>query len=240
MDYFRNLPKVEYSNNIVTNLLARAIIKDYIKTAIDISVPYICADHERADTIAHNYYGDSNLSWIIFYANDILDPITDWFKTEYEFNLYLNNKYQSSDDTRPGFQIANEQIHHYENENGRIVDYHTFVNDVAQTINAPNNFPSTGYKINDIIIMADSNGKETKIKVMKVDSLGNVVLFIPIFDDTINGIYRVETGGKTLKTNFDYEITINEQKRSIKLINYYYHSMIVEQFKTLFTTDGVI
>ena len=240
MEYFRYLPKIEYSDNITINITARAILKEQIRTNIDIYLPYLLSDHERPDTLAEAYYGNANWSWLIFYANDIIDPIRDWFKNETEFNIYLDRKYQTATDVRPGFEIANNRIHHYENENGLQVDFLTFINDVADTVNSANTFPSTGYHINDILIMVDSEGNETKAKILKVNEYGYILNFIPIYDDSIHGVYRVNTGAKKIVTCLDYEEELNESKRRINLIHEAYAATIVEQFKNIFENTGGI
>lgn len=96
MEYFKNFPYTEFSDNQCVNIMVRSKIKDYIKKNIFLYNDYYVEDYERADIIANTYYGNYKYTWLIFYANDIFDPIRDWFLSYSEFQSYLNFKYQET------------------------------------------------------------------------------------------------------------------------------------------------
>ncbi len=56
---------------------------------------YVIKDGERPDTIANAYYGDSNFVWLIFLANDVVDPYYDWPLTQQQFKDFIIEKYGS-------------------------------------------------------------------------------------------------------------------------------------------------
>jgi hypothetical protein len=68
---------------------------------------YQVQDHDRPDTIAHKYYDNSQLDWIIFLANQIHDPYFEWPLNFKQFNDYITQKYGS-------LSSASATIHHYE------------------------------------------------------------------------------------------------------------------------------
>ncbi len=68
---------------------------------------YTLKEGERPDMIAHKYYGDSSLDWILLIANNIYDPIFDWHMPQTQFESYLEHKYGS-------LEYAYQTIHHYE------------------------------------------------------------------------------------------------------------------------------
>ncbi len=68
---------------------------------------YTVKEGERPDIIAHKYYGDSSLDWLILLANNIFDPIFDWHLPQYQFEEYLAAKYGS-------LEFAFQNVHHYE------------------------------------------------------------------------------------------------------------------------------
>jgi hypothetical protein len=68
--------------------------------------PYRVKDHERPDTIAFDYYGDSKYAWLVLMANDILDPYNDWPMSDADFNSFIVSKYGS-------VEQAMEQVDHF-------------------------------------------------------------------------------------------------------------------------------
>jgi len=93
MDYFKYFPQLNYSNQQSINILARTKIREYLKKNTYLFYQYVLNDDERADILSERYYGSWKYTWIIFYANDIFDPIRDWVKSENEFMNYINYKY---------------------------------------------------------------------------------------------------------------------------------------------------
>jgi hypothetical protein len=51
--------------------------------------------NERADTIAHHYYQDSYMDWLLYFANDVVDPYYGWYLNGMQFAAYITNKYGS-------------------------------------------------------------------------------------------------------------------------------------------------
>lgn len=109
MDYFRYFPKVEYSPGVtLSNLLLRADMAKDIINRYGVFYPYRIKDHERADTVAFDYYGDSKYYWLVLAANDILDPYHDWPLCDRDFDAYIRSKYGR-------LETAMSTVHHYEN-----------------------------------------------------------------------------------------------------------------------------
>ena len=115
MAYFRYYPKIAYDvrgieNNeqydAITNLLSRVLVKCHGWADIDGSAhealvgichyqKYLIRDGDRPDTLAHQFYGDSELHWLFFYANGskLLNPYYDWPLTQYDLNKFVDKKY---------------------------------------------------------------------------------------------------------------------------------------------------
>lgn len=107
-DYFRYFPQVEYLDNVVLrNLMLRADIASDIIYRYGVFYPYRVRDHERADTIAFDYYGDSSYFWLVMAANDVLDPYHDWGLSDKDFLEYIKAKYGT-------IEYAMSTVHHYE------------------------------------------------------------------------------------------------------------------------------
>ena len=93
--YFSTFPKVLYFDRVATNLTLRAAFIDRLKQLSSVYYPYEVRDGDTADVIASKYYGDSSFDWLVYMANDIIDPYTQWPKTYAQFEDYIVKKYGS-------------------------------------------------------------------------------------------------------------------------------------------------
>ncbi len=162
MAYFEYFPTIGYDvrgekNNVrvqsITNVLVRIRKKmNVINSAF--FEQYFISDGDRADTLAHQIYGDSTLHWVIMYANYMTNPYYDWPLPYFDLQKFVAKKYP---DNING-------IHHYED--------------------------------------ADK---------YQVDSTAS---------------------GATAVTNFIYEESLNDSKRSINIIRGEYIPQIINEFKS--------
>lgn len=95
--YFEKFPLISYSNNIVTNILAKVVFTEVAKKTTTTFYPYIIENGERPDLIAENYYGDSKYSWVVYLSNYLIDPYYEWPLNENEFKEYIVSKYGTVD-----------------------------------------------------------------------------------------------------------------------------------------------
>jgi hypothetical protein len=115
-NYFRKLPDLDYPSLLndragssdtvrVKNLFRRAAIReDFFSRFVNFTKYKISGD-DRPDNVAEKLYGSADLDWIILVSNNIIDIKNDWPMTEYDLNVYLNDKYSED-------QLV--KIHHYE------------------------------------------------------------------------------------------------------------------------------
>jgi|TARA_B100001079_G_scaffold69670_1_gene59444 hypothetical protein len=122
-EYFKNMPALYYRfdtgtnhagkkidiihQKLVTDISLRHRLKQSIKSAIYTKQLYNIPEGERADTLSLRYYGGFEYVWLIFLANNILDPIFDWPLSQDELIKHIICKYGSLD-------AANSGVHHYE------------------------------------------------------------------------------------------------------------------------------
>jgi hypothetical protein len=121
MKYFEYLPEIEYSELAATNIMVRAKVRDFVLNNAAVYYLHRIEDGERPDTLATKYYGNASYTWLIFYANDIFDPIFDWPMTSEQLNAHLINTYGN-------LQVAQQTPHHYLLDNEYIIDRETFLN----------------------------------------------------------------------------------------------------------------
>ncbi len=122
-EYFKNMPALYYKfdtgtnhagkkidiihQKLVTDISLRHRLKQSIKSAIYTKQLYNIPEGERADTLSLRYYGGFEYVWLIFLANNILDPIFDWPLSQDELRKHIICKYGSLD-------AAHSGVHHYE------------------------------------------------------------------------------------------------------------------------------
>jgi hypothetical protein len=121
MKYFEYLPQFEYSELAATNIMVRAKVREFVLNNAVVYYSHRIEDGERPDTLASKYYGNASYTWLIFYANDIFDPIFDWPLTNEAFIASLIHKFGN-------LQITQQTPHHYLLEGKYIIDRETYLN----------------------------------------------------------------------------------------------------------------
>ena len=122
MAYFRYFNKIGYDvrgvkNNLqidnVTNILQRARLKlDHLDHNLAF-VQHFILDGQTPEYLAHEFYGDSELHWIILFGQKCVNPYYDWPMTYFTLQKYISKKY--------GAASINE-VHHYEDADRYTVD----------------------------------------------------------------------------------------------------------------------
>ena len=93
--YFNFFPSTEYANTIVTNVITKVKFDQSVQKNLAVFYPYTVEQGERPDQIAARYYENPELDWIIYLANDIMDPYYDWPLSQNQFYEYIKAKYGS-------------------------------------------------------------------------------------------------------------------------------------------------
>lgn len=183
--FFRNFPTVEYDiehdggKATITDFTLRYKILAALKDRAAVYYEYDIQDGERADIIADKYYGNSTYEWLVFLANDIIDPQFDWPLSQRNFESYIKSKYGNT-------QVAYQQIHHYE------------------------------WIIRPQSILDGNISPEYAVEV----SLAKYNTLAP--------------SARRVVYAYDYENTLNERKRQIRLIDKVYLSNIISEIQNVF------
>jgi len=129
--YFRNFPKTSYkfanSSFEVSKVISNITLKTVILDKLSQDDPYVyykysIEDGERAEDVANFYYDDPFYVWLVYFANDIVDPYTQWPMTYENFSKYFRKKYASNagSGTDPiawgQNTLITDNIIHYKNE----------------------------------------------------------------------------------------------------------------------------
>ena len=128
MGYFRELPNVEYQDFLsdsissqsyltVKNLFRRNKLRDDLQNVFTIFDKYEIVEGARPDTVAEEYYGDSDLDWVVLITAGIINVRDEWPLSNQELYIFTENKYT--------IQEINS-VHHYEttevkDKDGRLI-----------------------------------------------------------------------------------------------------------------------
>jgi hypothetical protein len=93
--YFQKLPNLYYNNYLVKDISRRAKIVEEPRKSPFVFYPYEIKHQLRSDHIAEYYYNDSELDWLIYMSNEIIDPYYDWYLNDFQFESLLIQKYGS-------------------------------------------------------------------------------------------------------------------------------------------------
>ena len=115
-NYFNRLPNLEYPSLLKTrrtnrdtirvkNLFRRVKIREDLFSNLTEFDRFQIHGDDRPDTVAEELYGNPNLDWVILMSNNIIDIKNEWPMTQYDLNIYLEDKYTPQ-------QLID--IHHYE------------------------------------------------------------------------------------------------------------------------------
>ena len=95
-----------YGNALATNITIRMKMDSATRDKRMVFHPYVITEGERPDTIAEHYYGDPYFAWLIYYANEIIDPYFEWPLSQKDFEKLIVKKYGSA-------TVAQEKIEYY-------------------------------------------------------------------------------------------------------------------------------
>lgn len=92
---FENLPNFYYSNTLCKDITRRAKFIDDKERPSFLLLEYDLEHSLRADQVSEYYYNNSELDWLIYMTNDIIDPYYEWHLNDLDFEEMLIHKYGS-------------------------------------------------------------------------------------------------------------------------------------------------
>lgn len=223
--YFSKFPYTLYSLDdrktvkVITNILRRVKIDDYVKNNLSLYDEYDIKDGDTPEILAFDLYGDSNLHWIILLMNEILDPRYDWPLDTVELNNYVLATWKNPDG-----------VHHYEDSNGNQINGNVQI--------SASNFDS--YEVGDVIYNSSSTGKgyvtsKLSSSTIIVTCTEGGFVTNDIISNNLMGTNKLTVTSTTsitgtTVTNFIYENEKNESKRRIKILKPAYVAPLISSF----------
>lgn len=210
--YFKFLPKVNYQTRQIVDISRRVKVLDKFQNNPYLYLPYTITQDDKPEDIAHLYYGDVGKVWMIFLANNILDPYNEWPKPDDVFEKYLAAKYEDQ--------------------------YRASTGDTSENVEDAVFFWTQNQTITDNIVRINAEydtGEQIEVNVQTYENLLYTDLtyveqsyFVPTFDDDSDANmiwtpYRI----------YDYEYDRNQSLRSIQLINKAFADQVESELKKL-------
>lgn len=108
MNFFNKIPTITYGNDLARNIMARAKLSDTTKANSKLFFPYVMNEADRIDHLSNSYYGSPNYTWLIWFANETIDPYYDLPLSELELIDFITSKYGS-------VELAQRKIAYFKN-----------------------------------------------------------------------------------------------------------------------------
>jgi len=103
-NYFEKFPTINYAGRNVKDISRRV---NFMKKTVSnpyVFLPYTIEEGDRPEDVAYYYYGSTDYTWLIYLANNILDPYHNWPLSQENFDQYLIQKYQDLSG-RKGYEV---------------------------------------------------------------------------------------------------------------------------------------
>jgi len=120
MKYFNSLPFIANQDSngnyyFLKNILIRTKLVSQLAKNPLLFYKYSVQDSDTPESIAFKYYGDQYRYWLIFMANEIMDPQWDWPLTSQQFLKFLKDKYSTvAGGDNNVLSYTQGTVHHYE------------------------------------------------------------------------------------------------------------------------------
>jgi hypothetical protein len=208
--YFNYFSKTFYTSDdnspgldTVTNIISRFAFENSLKENSSAFYPYNVQDSDTPEIIARKFYDNSERHWIVLLFNNIIDPQWDWPLKEKTLIDYIDSKYSANG-------AANTTVQ-------------TGIAWAMSTNNVQAYFK--------IVTRTSFDGTET-IEKLSVDAntFANVATSLNTYN-LQDGTTITERVTKETQSYFQYEVDLNEAKRTIKLIKPEFVPAIEKEFK---------
>lgn len=119
MKYFEQFPIIQYNQYNTRNIIAKVKLTDVLSEDYFSYANYSLKTFDTPWTVAHDYYGTVDRTWLVYMSNKVIDPYYEWYMDQENFEKYIVKKYGS-------IESAISNIHHYEDADKNIYSVDTY------------------------------------------------------------------------------------------------------------------
>lgn len=219
---------------IVKDITTNVRIRKEILSNVTIYDEYDVQDGDTPDIIAARYYGSSQYHWVIMLANDMYDYVNDFPMSTQVLDEYVNEKYNRFDATSWSYVgktvTATIPKHGIELSGGEVVT----VTNAWVTNGDGDEVPASGFDAAmDVTSVTENTVVFAATNAVTGTPLGGLTLYTQdrqygihhyeidgyvVNADDAHSAFQLPVTGAEAVTNYDYETSVNDAKRRIKLI----------------------
>ena len=108
--YFNRYPLVDYGGQVAKNIMIRTDFTPETEADLNSKFDFSISDElQRPDNLSQSYYDNPYYDWVIYMANDIVDPYHDYYRSSSDLNKFIAAKYGS-------VANAQNQVLYYRND----------------------------------------------------------------------------------------------------------------------------
>lgn len=246
--YFSNFPQIVYDFNIngvvdykvITDISKNIRFRKKVLENIALFDEYDIVEGETPEIISEKIYGTPYYHWVIMIVNERYDYINDFPLTTRELDELIETKYGD----------RKFHVHHYlynDPNTGKLVRQEgslilklkesLSLGSTVGVINVGDVLKTVDYgyqgRVEEILIPYDGTYATIRISLREGQFFtGADAIIIP--GDTTADVVSITTPSLyTTVNNFDYEQTINESKRRIKVVDPRFIDQIIKEFEDI-------
>lgn len=227
MSYFKNFPKIITTSNnkniIIKDFLRRVSVSNKFRDTSVALDKYLIKDGETPEIVSQKLYNSVDYFWVILMVNDITDPRSEWpIGNEFIPDLiYLNYDFEMT--VTDGSQFAvNDEIN---SSNGGYF--------LVSSISGTTLKLRSQYKRASLTSSVTLNNVTKNISGISISSITDPNNETHHYVSSDGYIVDSDYSGATAVSNFEYEISKNDDKRHIRVLPSALIGLFVGQFKNL-------
>lgn len=203
MKFFRSFPKLISNKEVLTNLLVRTDLLPSLINNSSLFYKYEMQEGDTPEIMASKYYGDPYRYWLFLYSNNIMDPQWDLVLSTKIFDAHLESKYKA---------IATEN-------NQTVLEYtQTNIKYYYKNITTIDSYTQT------------TSSDDYQIDYETYLELPQSQTFLVTLDNGYTSTIITSTFEQTI---YDHELQLNENKRSVNVMNSIYAKDMENQLISL-------
>lgn len=238
MSYFKNFPIVYYTLddrktiNLIQDILRRIKVDIAVIDNASLFDEYDIKEGETLEAVSDRFYKDPNMYWVIALCNDIFDPRFDSVLDYNAFEKYIRGKYPSNIYLTANVSnsfIINEVITGSSSGATAKVYSNVLLSSNLQYIKLSGAFEAgeeiIGYLSGTHANIVSSNPHvvDTRFNTHHYELSNSITVTQTVYNASSDS-------GKKEVTNYDYEVTNQENKRRLRILKPEYAALIVTEF----------
>lgn len=226
MDYFSRFPQILLPSNskpiLITDFLRRVSLSEKFRINTVFLDDYLVKDGETPEMVSNIFYGTPRYHWVILMVNDITNPREEWPILDAKVTDLVYQKYDFVIGVPSGTAYNANDVVTSDNDGtflvSKVVGNNVYLrSQVGKIVLTTSNTLNNTTEETENLVISSVTDPEEGVHHYYDSELGYIV------DEG----YSVNTNPVS---NYEYEIEINDAKRTVKVLNGSYIEQIVQEF----------